>query len=384
MRALVLIFAMLLSAGGFTAHAGRTGDAQALARAKAEADQANQRYRALQRQAQQATSAAARARAESEALAARIEAAEADLTAAERRIAIVESMQAVQQARLAERQQPVVRLTAALQTMARRPAALALVQPGSVRNMVHVRSLLAATLPEIRRRTAVLRAEVARGNALRSREEEARRQLGWSREALRGRRAELATFEAQERTRSSRLAGLALSESDRALAFGEEARTLAGTIGRSGYQAQLAADLARLPGPLPRPGPPVTGDAAARLPYLLPVTGRLVTGVGEISDGGVHSRGLTFETAAEARIVSPAAGRVVHAAPFRSYGNVVIIDHGRGWSTVITDLASLNVAAGARVRRGTLLGRAGPNRPQVTVELRRSGRPVPVAQLISG
>ena len=384
MRALVLIFAMLLSAGGFTAHAGRTGDAQALARAKAEADQANQRYRALQRQAQQATSAAARARAESEALAARIEAAEADLTAAERRIAIVESMQADQQARLAERQQPVVRLTAALQTMARRPAALALVQPGSVRNMVHVRSLLAATLPEIRRRTAVLRAEVARGNALRSREEEARRQLGWSREALRGRRAELATFEAQERTRSSRLAGLALSESDRALAFGEEARTLAGTIGRSGYQAQLAADLARLPGPLPRPGPPVTGDAAARLPYLLPVTGRLVTGVGEISDGGVHSRGLTFETAAEARIVSPAAGRVVHAAPFRSYGNVVIIDHGRGWSTVITDLASLNVAAGARVRRGTLLGRAGPNRPQVTVELRRSGRPVPVAQLISG
>jgi len=383
-RALVLIFAMLLSAGGFAAHAGRTGDAQALARAKAEADQANQRYRALQRQAQQATSAAARARAESEALAARIEAAEADLTAAERRIAIVESMQAVQQARLAERQQPVVRLTAALQTMARRPAALALVQPGSVRNMVHVRSLLAATLPEIRRRTAVLRAEVARGNALRSREEEARRQLGWSREALRGRRAELATFEAQERTRSSRLAGLALSESDRALAFGEEARTLAGTIGRSGYQAQLAADLARLPGPLPRPGPPVTGDAAARLPYLLPVTGRLVTGVGEISDGGVHSRGLTFETAAEARIVSPAAGRVVHAAPFRSYGNVVIIDHGRGWSTVITDLASLNVAAGARVRRGTLLGRAGPNRPQVTVELRRSGRPVPVAQLISG
>ena len=384
MRALIPVLALLLSAGGFAAHAGRTGDAQALARAKAEAAQANQRYRGLQRQAQQATSAAARARAESEALAARIEAAEADLTAAERRISIVETMQAVQQARLAERQEPVVRLTAALQTMARRPAALALVQPGSVRNMVHVRSLLAATLPEIRRRTAVLRAEVARGTALRSREEEARRQLAASREALRGRRAELATFEAQERTRSSRLTGLALSESDRALAFGEEARALARTIGRSDYQAQLAADLARLPGPLPRPGPPVTGEAAARLPYLLPVTGRLITGVGEISDGGVHSRGLTFETAAEARIVSPAAGRVVHAAPFRSYNNVVIIDHGRGWSTVITDLASLNVAPGARVQRGTLLGRAGPNRPQVSVELRRGGRPVPVAQLISG
>ena len=91
----------------------------------------------------------------------------------------------------------------------------------------------------------------------------------------------------------------------------------------------------------------------------MPVEGRLLTGVGEISDGGVHSRGLTFAVAPQARVVAPANGRVAYAAPFRSYGQVVIIDHGRGWSTVITNLGSLDVARGQLVRRGTPLGRAG-------------------------
>jgi septal ring factor EnvC (AmiA/AmiB activator) len=75
---------------------------------------------------------------------------------------------------------------------------------------------------------------------------------------------------------------------------------------------------------------------------------------------------------------------VAFAAPFRSYGNVVIIDHGRGWSTVVTDLESLDVAAGQVVRRGQLRARAGADSPRVTVELRREGRPVPFAQMITG
>ena len=128
----------------------------------------------------------------------------------------------------------------------------------------------------------------------------------------------------------------------------------------------------------------MTGDAVGRLPYLLPVRGRLITGVGEISDGGVHSRGLTFEPEPRARIVAPANGRVAYAAPFRSYGNVVILDHGQGWSTVVTNLASLNVARGQVIRRGRPLGQAAAQSPRVTVELRREGRPVPIAQLIAG
>lgn len=373
---------ILLAAGAGAHAAGAGGDREALMVAKREAEAATTRSEQLENAARKAIGDADRARAEAEALAARIQAAEADLTAAERRIAIIGTMQAAQRARLAARQGPVIRLTAALQTMTRRPAALALVQPGSVRDAVHVRSLLAATMPEIRRRTAALRAEVERGADLRRRSEAARQGLLASRAALRERRLALARFEGAQRARSQQLAGLALTQSDRALVFGEEARTLSQTIGTRADQSRRAASLAGLPGPLPRPGD--AGAAVPRLPYSLPVEGRLLVGVGEISDGGVHARGLTFETAAAARVVAPAGGRVAYAAPFRRYGHVVIIDHGNGWSSVITDLAALAVRQGQAVRRGTLLGEAGPGSPRITVELRRDGRPVPVAQLIGG
>ena len=198
------------------------------------------------------------------------------------------------------------------------------------------------------------------------------------------RRAALARFEADQRARSSALAGLATAESDRALAFGEQARALAATIGTRRYQEALAASLAQLPGPSPRPGSDGARPPRPRVPYLLPVEGRLVTGVGEISDGGVHARGLTFETAPDAPVVAPANGRILYAARFGSYANVVIIDHGRGWATVVTDLATIQVSAGQMVHRGDALGNAGGANPRVSIELRHQGEPVPIAGLLAG
>src|SRR5688572_22935855 len=171
MRSFLLVSLIaLIGAGAFAAASAQEAreDAQALQQARTEAQQANQRYQQLEAASRRATSDADRARMASEALAARIEAAEADLTASERRIALIAALQGEQRARLAEQQGPVIRLTAALQTMTRRPAALALIQPGSVRDAVHVRSLLAATMPEIRRRTAVVRSEAARSAGLRA------------------------------------------------------------------------------------------------------------------------------------------------------------------------------------------------------------------------
>jgi septal ring factor EnvC (AmiA/AmiB activator) len=382
MRAFLLTSLVVIAAAGtFAAAAAQDArtEAAAMQQARTEAQQATQRYRQLDTAAQQATNEADRARIAAEALAARIEAAEADLTASERRIAVIAAYQAAQHARLQEQQQPVIRLTAALQTMTRRPAALALVQPGSVRDAIHVRSLLAATMPEIRRRTASLRAEVARSAELRRQSEKARGALAASRTALGERRTALATFETQQRGRSRQLAGLALSESDRALVLGEQAQALAGSLSSRESEAALAAALARLPGPGPRPGA-VQPPAQDAIPYSLPVQGRLLTGVGEISEGGVHSRGLTIETGAQAEVIAPAAGRILFAGAFRRYGNVVIIDHGNGWTSVITNLAALEVAQGATVQRGQRLGRTGDGSPRVTVELRRDGRPVPFAQ----
>ncbi|MDV6321215.1 hypothetical protein, partial [Chromohalobacter sp. HP20-39] len=85
---------------------------------------------------------AVRARAQEAAAAERIKAAEADIAAARARIGIVDRQLAAQRTRVAERQGPILRLIAALQSMARRPAVLGLVQPGSTADMVHVRAVL--------------------------------------------------------------------------------------------------------------------------------------------------------------------------------------------------------------------------------------------------
>jgi septal ring factor EnvC (AmiA/AmiB activator) len=81
-------------------------------------------------------------------------------------------------------------------------------------------------------------------------------------------------------------------------------------------------------------------------------------------------------------VVAPAAGTIVHAARFRSYGEVVIIDHGNGWQSVVTNLTSIGVAVGQRVRRGDRIGRAGTGEPRIGIELRRGGRAVPIAPLL--
>ena len=114
-----------------------------------------------------------------------------------------------------------------------------------------------------------------------------------------------------------------------------------------------------------------------------PVAGRLVIGFGELSDNGVRARGLTFAVAPAARVVAPAAGRIVFARPFRGFGTVVIIDHGQGWVTLLAGLGRLSVTREQPVAAGALIGTAGAgDPPQVTVELRRRGRPVDLTMLI--
>lgn len=361
------------------------GSGQALVAAQREAEQARRRTALLERQAEQATGEAARARAAVAALAARIEAAEADISAAEARIRLIDALRAGQRARLAEKQGPLIRLTAALQTMARRPPALALVQPGSVDDVVHVRSLLASTLPVVRARTAALRAELAEGERLRRDADRAVAALAAGQEDLKRQRIALADLERRQRARSESLTESAAAESDRAIAFGEEARQLAALAGTREFQSQLRRRLAELPGPTLRPGQPANaGPAQRRGLYRLPVEGRLVEGLGELSDAGVHARGLTFETEDGAEVVAPAAGAIVYAARFRGYGEIVIIDHGGGWTTALTNLASLGVRRGDRVRAGDVVGRASGRDPRVTVELRRHGRPFPIALLVGG
>jgi septal ring factor EnvC (AmiA/AmiB activator) len=168
------------------------------------------------------------------------------------------------------------------------------------------------------------------------------------------------------------------------LALGERARDLIDRLQAEGAEVATAAELAALPGPVMRPlAAGAQAAARQRDVYRLPVQGRLVTGFGEVSDTGVHSRGLTFAVPPGARVLAPAGGTVRYARAFRGYGGIVIIDHGQGWTSLVTGMSRLIVAPDAVVGQGTPLGiAASGEEPTVTLELRRRGRPVDAAALL--
>ncbi|GAA0636510.1 hypothetical protein GCM10009424_08280 [Sphingomonas ursincola] len=364
----------------------------ALARALADAKAAARRSATLEKQADSAVAEADQARAEARVVASRVQQAEAEIAAAEARVKIIATLQRAQRARLAARQQPLARLTAALQSMARRPTMLALVQPGSIDDLVRVRAVLATTLPRVEAETAALRKDIARSRDLARQANRAAALQREGRQQLAYRRAELVRLEARARNRSRELASTSRLEEERALGLSERARDLDSLVGDLEASAALRQQLAALEGPVLRPPRPQASEVIENAPapasnarpaYRLPAAGAIVTGFGEVAATGVRSRGLTLATRPGAQLIAPADGRIAFAGAYRGFGQIVIIEHVGGWTSLITGLARTKLKVGERIAQGDPLGRAADNRPRITVELRRNGRPIDIAALLS-
>lgn len=370
----------------------------ALENAEAQSRTAKARSVALERQATVAETAEERARAATAAVAARVQSIEADISAGEARLALIERAQAIQAAALADKQEPIVRLTGMLQTLSRKPPLAVFAQPGSIDDLAHARAILSSAIPEIERRTAGLRAEMAKNRALKQEAEMALGMLTRDRERLASERAALAKLEAARRVQSRNLAAGANGEEARAVALGEKARDIVELMATLRADGEVRASLAELDGPMLRPaGVTGQGGLIAALPdilrpsdieerplaYRLPVVGEIETGLGEVSAGGVRSRGLAIATRAGAQIVAPADGRVVFAGPYRGFGQILIIEHKDGWTTLITNMITVGSKVGDELAAGDPIGRAGPDNPVVTVELRKNGEPMDITALLS-
>ena len=374
--------------------AGDGGDTRAaLAGALVEQRLAAARAGKLEVAAAQASAAADRTAQATAALAARIQQAEAGVAAGEARIALIERDRAVLRDRLAVRQAPLVRLTAALQLMSRRPLGLSVLRPGSLGDMVHLRAVLETMLPAVRRQTAGLRTELDRARRLQIAVRGAQAGLRADQARLAEQRRSLSAVETRQRLASRAVRGDANREQDRALALAEQARDLTSLVGTLEQAGALRRRLAALPGPVLRPArpgaaqvteAPASASPVAGLDYILPLAGTIVTGFGEASSGGgLRSRGITVAARSGAQIVAPAAGRIAFAGRYKGYGRIAIIEHDGGWTTLVTDLAAVTPAAGDRVVQGAPLGVAGPGQPRVTIELRKDGEPVDVLAAIS-
>lgn len=365
-----------------------------LNRASEASEAADERAARFSREAEEASETADKAAREAAALAARIQGTEAQIEAARARYSLAQIARARLVDRLAQRQKPLVRLTAALQTSARRPLALSALQPGSLKDLVYVRAVLDSAVPQIRERTATLRSELEEGRKLERRARRSLTELRDGEKQLEARRVELAAIENSQRLASRTARSNAIREEERALALAEEARDLDGLIDRLDQNAVLRRELAALPGPILRPasfgargaaedvgpalGEPSPTPLATGAPaqYQLPVQGRTMIGFGEQRSSGLRAKGLTLSPQPGAQIVAPAAGRIAFSGPYEGFGRIVIIEHPGGWTSLVTGLARADVEVGQTVIGGAPLGVANSEGDGVGVELRDQGEPV--------
>ena len=368
-------------------------DAQAaLTRAQAQGAEARSRAEVLEAGAASASAAADRTAQAAAALAARVQESEAQIAANTAQLRLIGQDQARLRIELAEKQRPLIELTAALQRLSRRPPLLSLLRPGSLREAVYLRAVLETLLPEVARRTAGLHQAIEHGQALAAQAKQASTALRVGQAELARRRTELGVIEERQRLASVQASGAANRESERALALSEQARDLTGLVNDLAQAGAVRDRLAALSGPILRPAQPQTAQAPSDLSvspaatdaparYLLPVAGRLVRGFGSSgpgigSLGQTQSRGISIITQSGAQVVAPGAGRVAFAGPYRGYGLIVIVEHGGGWTSLVTGLSQLDCWAGEPLVAGGSLGQAGPGSPLLTLELRRQGSPV--------
>ncbi len=364
----------------------------AAARRAAEAERAAA-IRAAE-QAQEAATQEARLAAERVAGAARVQQAEREAEDATERVEAArrgaEEARAEQQ-RLAAEIAPLIPM---LMRIATQPAPLLLAAPLSPEEVMLSLGAIRMTLREAREKAALLRESEARATreaVVLMREQrrlaQARAQAEQASVALDAQliaaRQVLAERNAAERQAASRaeaavrrarsleeaLARLEREQAEEARREAEEAKREAE---RARQRAAATATAAATSRPVPQPAPRATAEPASGMP----VAGQLIREFNAPGEGG-PARGLTFAAQPGARVTAPCGGSVAFAAPFRSYGRMVILDCGGGQHLVLAGMDRLDVSGGQRVRAGEPVGvLPGTNRPTLYVELRRRGEAV--------
>ncbi len=353
-------------------------------------------------------------------LAGRLQAREALIIRNEKRIRELEEKESSLLALLAMNRSAIAELLAALQKLRRDPPPPFVTRPDDVLAAVRGALLLSSAVPQVDARVARLLGSISRlrrvRDGLKKEQEEKRRNIEQLRrtrqqidELLAGKRALMRRIDArleEEQKRLKRLTDKArtLNEVMAALRREErrrqelERRKQAEKARRAKMEESVRKDekmkrpekggsTRRKMAAVPKASRPFT-SLKGRLPW--PVQGERLLGYGEKLGLGGRSEGIYVSTRPGASVVSPADARVELARPFRSYGQLLILDPGRGYRILLAGLKKTTVETGQYVRAGEPVGEMGNRpapatvtdsrlenrRPILYMELRKNGRPV--------
>lgn len=338
----------------------------------------------------------------------RIRTLEEGISAGEERLEALDKREQAIRASLDQRRAVVAEVLAALQRMGRRPPPAVLVAPEDALQSVRTAILLGAVVPEMRAETRALIADLTelarvRQDIIAERHKAARDILAV---AVDRQRMSLLVEERQKRQAETEQALKA--ESQRAAELARQADNLQDLIAKfekeivaSARAAQAAARASLAPKPpagaqrrdfavLRDPGrmAPAIEFAAAKGVLPLPVSGVKLRNFGDADRIGGAEKGISIATRAGAQVTAPCDGWVVYAGPFRSYGQLLILNAGGGYHVLLAGMERISVSLGQFVltgepvavmgseRKAAALVSIGTSQPVLYIEFRKDGTPV--------
>jgi septal ring factor EnvC (AmiA/AmiB activator) len=337
--------------------------------------------------------------------AARARAGELRMAEIESRLTNSQASEAAIRRSLESRRAVIADVLAALQRMGRRPPPAVLVRPEDMLEAIRTSMLLGAVVPELRGETEALAADL--GDLV-----QARRSIVSEGEALRKEAASLgaerervaALVEARQKILAeaeTALAGERARASDLARQSGDLKELIARmesdvSAAMRGAQAARRSDEEQKLEPRPRlaAGPfrdparlaPATPFAQTRGLLPLPVSGALVKAFGAPDVFGGAEKGLSLAARPRAVVISPSDGWVAYSGPYRTYGQLLIINAGGGYYVVLAGMDRINVEVGQFVLAGEPIGvmgdgsaktaaaiAIGASQPILYIEFRKDG-----------
>ncbi|MBI1203209.1 MAG: peptidoglycan DD-metalloendopeptidase family protein [Rhodopseudomonas sp.] len=288
---------------------------------------------------------------------------------------------------------------AALQRIGHRPPPALIATPEDALQAVRTAMVLGAVLPEMRSRVDALAHDLADLAAVRQRITAERDRLRGEIGSLDSERKRMAALIAERQKQQAEHETALAAERSHAADLAKQVDNLKDLIGKleaglnpatrdareaARSDSRPALTAFRDPGRMA----PAVAFATLRGQIPIPVNGVRLKAFGAPDPNGGTEKGISMATRAGAQVTAPADGWVVYAGPFRSYGQLLILNVGGGYHVLLAGMDRISVDLGQFVLAGepvAVMGNAshiaailaaGSSQPVLYIEFRKDGTPV--------
>jgi murein hydrolase activator len=338
-------------------------------------------------------------------IAAQVRGVETRIADAEARLRPLDGREQQIRASLDSRRGEIVEVLAALQRAGRRTPPALLVRPEDALQSLRTAMLLGSVVPELRGRAEKLTADLSELVTLRKTIASERDALAQDRDKLKNDSVRLAALVEERQRQQSAIEKDMEAEGARAIALSKQVDSLQGLIAKmeqdlkSAAKAAATASLQGAPasvngkpnlGGLKDPArlSPAIAFASAKGLFAYPVNGTKIRDFGGSDGAGGVQKGISLASRAGAQVTTPCDGWVVYAGPFRSYGQLLILNAGGGYHVLIAGMERISVNIGQFVLTGEPVATMGStsqvasilatnaSQPVLYVEFRKDGTPI--------